>query len=117
MGRLLSREEILGAGDIQRERVAVPEWGEGGEVLVSGLSAADQLEMAQYSLDGADGQRESLELMIKIPARCIVDADGQRVFSDDDVALLGQKSRAPLQRIMETAMRLSALDVEESKKG
>lgn len=118
MGRLLTRDEILRANDLIVERVPVPEWGENAEVLVRGLSAADQLEMASVSFDGQDAERsDTLKLMIKIPARCIVDENGRRLFTDDDIDALGEKSRTALQRIMETAMRLSDLEVDAAKKG
>jgi hypothetical protein len=49
----------------------------------------------------------------------IVDEEGNRLFSDADVKLLGQKSAAALDKLFEVAQKLSGLkdeDVEELAK-
>jgi hypothetical protein len=52
----------------------------------------------------------------KLVARTVVDADGEPVFSQQDVAALGELSAAALDRVFEVASRLSGLnekDLEE----
>lgn len=120
--RILTRADILGADDLPRERVDVPEWG--GSVYVRTMTGAerDQFEAAMYEVQGA-GYAASRDYLInfraKFAALCIVDENGNRLFSDDDVVVLGQKSVAALQRVLTVAQRLNALteaDVEALRK-
>src|SRR5260221_673414 len=52
----------------------------------------------------------------KIVARCVVDDDGNRLFSDADVTALGEKSGAPIDRIFAVAARLSGMGEEDTEK-
>ena len=52
----------------------------------------------------------------KLCAMCIVDEDGARLFSDEDIDALGEKSAAPLDRIFGVAMRLSGLGTKDVDK-
>jgi hypothetical protein len=119
MPRILSRDEILAANDLPTEEVPTPEWFEDGAVLVRALSAAEWIAVGRQTMhkDGATDDESMLDLMIKIPALCIVDAHGQRLFTDADLDALGKKNPLPLKRIMDTVQRLSNLDGDEAKKG
>ena len=115
----LTRDQILQAKDIQTEEVAVPEWG--GAVLVRGLTGEerDGYEASIMSLRGTDAQLNLRNARAKLVVKSVVDADGARLFSDQDVAALSNKSAAALQRVFEVAQRLSGLtanDVEELTK-
>lgn len=121
---MLTREEILAAVDLAREVVAVPEWG--GEVLVQGLSGAerDAFEGSVVMFGNTNGRTGAPamnmdNLRAKLAARCIVDETGRRLFEDEDITALGAKSAIALQRVFETAQRLSGLtqaDVDELAK-
>lgn len=115
-GSLLSRDAILGASDIPRETVAVPEWG--GSVIVAGLTGTerDALEAAMLEQKGRDQRVNLANFRAKLISRAVVDADGKRLFSDADAVALGRKSALALQRVFTVAQRLSGLapdDVEE----
>lgn len=111
--RLLTREAILGASDIQTEEVEVPEWG--GAVLVRGLSAKEtnRLGVASSVRAQADQAGAAERFPIDLVALAIVDEDGHRLFADADVEALGQKSGAALMRVFVVAQRLSGLDSAE----
>lgn len=113
---LLSREQILGAADLASEIVDCPEWG--GQVRVRALSAADRLEIARRVMgeNGEPDDKRALDLSIIIPAWCIIDENGQRLFGEADVQALGEKSGVPLQRITEAVQRLSGMDTAATKK-
>lgn len=119
---LLTREAILTADDLQVEVVEVPEWG--GTVRVRGLTGAERDAFEASVIDLASNGRRApvmnlVNLRAKLAARCIVDEQGIRLFSDADIAALGQKSAHALQRVFEAAQRLSGLtkeDVEELEK-
>lgn len=113
---LLSREAILGASDIKTEDVKVPEWG--GVVRVKGLTAAqrDVFESEVVSMRGKSVNINMAGIRAKIASMAIVDADGNRLFTEKDVAALGEKSGAALDRVFDVATRLSGIgesDVEE----
>lgn len=104
---MLTREQILGANDLVFEDVEVPEWG--GMVRVRCLTAAerDAFEAAIMRQTASGVQVEMTNLRAKLCAMTIVDEAGNRLFSDEDAKLLGQKSAAALQRVFDVAMRLS----------
>lgn len=117
---LLTREMILAMGDLPRESVAVMDW-DGGEVLVQGLTAAqrDKFEADSMTQQGKDFKLNMRNIRARLVALCVVDENGQRIFSDSDVQALGQKSARALARVFEVAQRLSGLtneDVEELAK-
>jgi hypothetical protein len=110
----LSRDDIAKASDIKSEDVPVPEWG--GTVLVRGLSGAERDNyIASLSRQvGTKVHRNPANATAKLVALCVVDDDGKRLFPEpQDVALLGRKSGAALDRVFEVAARLSGLSGED----
>lgn len=117
---LLTRDAILNAQDLRYQIVEVPEWG--GDVRVRGLSARERLDIIK-SITDADGKvdtAKSVDLQIKVPFLCMVDDTGARLFTDvADVARLGEKSTAALDRVFDAARKLSGLSddaLEQQKK-
>lgn len=119
MTRYLKRDDILRADDLRYVDVEVPEWG--GVVRVRTLTGT---ERSQYQASvfefGADGKsvRYVLEYAdLKLAALSLVDPEtGERMFSLEEIEVLGRKSAQALDRVVEAARRLSALtarDVEE----
>jgi hypothetical protein len=113
---MLTAEQILAADDIRPETVEVPEWG--GSVLVWPLTGAerDELELTTIEGKGRNAQVNLRNFRAKLVVRTVRDADGRRIFTDDQAAALGSKSAAALERIADVARRLSGLseaDVEE----
>jgi hypothetical protein len=110
----LSRDDILAAYDITTEEVSVPEWG--GNVLVRGLTGAerDALE-AQIVRANRDGSTsvDTRNLRARLVALSVVNEDGDRIFGDEDVDALGEKSAAALDRVFAVAQRLSGLADED----
>lgn len=116
MSKMLTREAILQAQDLPYEDVEVPEWR--GIVRVRGLTGAerDAFEQSIVEQRGKNTRMNLRNIRAKLVALCCVDEQGNRIFTDDDVELLGKKSAAALNRIFEVAQRLSGLrpeDVEE----
>src|SRR5258708_17507021 len=123
----LSKDDILKAEDRTPVEVECPEWG--GSVLVRGMTGKerDQFEVSRVEESsqavqvqrGRAGGRPSgpnlVNMRAKIVARCVVDDDGQRMFSDADVVALGEKSGAAIDRIFTVASRLSGMSEEDKK--
>lgn len=111
---MLTREQILAAKPKTRT-VNIPELG--GEITIRGLTAheRDRYEIAIYSLDSAAKDQHRGMLL----ALSIVDANGNRMFGDDDAVALGNLPAAVVNRAFGVAQRLSGLtasDLDELKK-
>jgi hypothetical protein len=109
----LTREGILAISDIQRETVDVPEWK--GTVLVQGLTGDERDDFEATCVQGR-GRKTEVNLRnfrAKLVVRACRDAEGQRLFGDDDAPALGRKSAAAINRVFEVAARLSGLTEED----
>lgn len=118
---LLTRDQILGAEDRKYEDIHVPEWG--GTVRVRALSGVerDAYEAGIVQLRGDGTRRFTLQnARARLAALSICDVEGNRVFTEQDVQALGEKSAAALERVFDAARRLSGLsdeDVQELTEG
>lgn len=117
---LLSREDIIGSDDRKTQDVAVPEWG--GDVRVKALSGAerDAYELSLVIVTGNTATTKLDNVRAKLVAYSCVDEEGNRLFSEEDIVALGEKSAAALQRVFDVARKLSGLtdeDVEELAEG
>lgn len=110
---ILSKSEILSAPDIHKELVSVPEWG--GDVYVRGLTGEErgQYEKSILTIRGKDQSINLAHIRAKLASLSICDEDGKRLFTDEDVKALDQKSAAALERVFNVAMRLSGLGAED----
>jgi len=116
MTTVLSRDEILNKDDIQQENVSVPEWD--GDVIVRGLNGydRDRYEESMVERRGKSFSTNLENIRARLVSLCVVDAEGKRIFADEDIPALGKKSGAALERVFEVARKLSGLrneDIEE----
>ncbi len=111
--KTLTRDEILGADDLNTESVDVPEWG--GTVFVRELTGSerDTWEASVVKTNGTKVTIDSRNMRAKLVALCVVDADGKRVFTEKDAIKLGAKSAAALDRVVDAARRLSRIGEDE----
>ena len=115
---LLNRETILQASDLKTEQVAVPEWG--GDVLVSTMTgeARDAWEASLVIRKPGKAEANLSNVRARLAAATLVDETGARMFTQDDIEMLGAKSSAALDRVCKVAQRLNGLgdqDLEELK--
>ena len=104
----LSRDQILGADDLGLVEVSVPEWGGSVSLRVMRGHERDAFEVRMSAEDRAN-------VRARLAALSIVDEAGVRLFSDDDIEALGEKSASALNRVFERAMSLNGFtdaDVE-----
>ncbi len=117
----LTRDQILNIKDRKTEIVDVSEWW-GGEVMVGSLSAFDRdnFEASIVSQKGKDSAANMVNFRAKLVAKTVIDPETlERLFSDKDIQLLGQKNAAPIDKIFAVAQKLSGIgrqDVEEMTK-
>jgi hypothetical protein len=103
------RAAISSADDLPREPVDVPWIDE--KVYIRGLSADEKDEW--YARNMPDGEfRWRSGLTSSLLVKTLVTEDGERIFDDEDAAMLGRKSATVLSELMTVAMRLSGLSEE-----
>lgn len=120
---LLGKDALLQAASsaqLPREQVNVPELG--GFVIVQGMSGAQRDAWERSLVVMRRGQRRDINvenIRARLAVRCLIDEDGRRLFDDTDAGALGNLRADVLQRIFETAQKLSGVsdgDIDELKK-
>ena len=106
--RLLTRAELDAAEDIEYRVVHIPEWG--GSIRLRALTGSDRdsYDAESWRLSQA-GAGPIADFRVRRVARAIVDADGKRLYSDKDVAALGKRSGAVLDRLDDIVSEMSGL--------
>jgi len=111
----MTKDEILGADDLQKQFVDVPEWG--GGVWVRNLMGNKRDAFEALVLARKTGEALMAGgLRAQFCAWTICDEDGGLLFSEDDVEKLGQKSGVALDRVFTVAHELNQMapdDIEE----
>lgn len=115
---MLSRDEILGADDLHREEVQVPEWK--GAVWVRVMAGVERDWLDAASLND-QGEVKSVQDRLanyrgRLVALCACDEQGTSLFTLPDAEGLGRKAAKALDRIVDVAQRLNAMttaDVEQ----
>jgi hypothetical protein len=113
------REEILGMNDLKREDIDVPEWGETGKKLaVRELNGEERMQMYDACME--DGKFNAKLMPFVLATLSLIDRwTGERIFRLEDWTALKGKNGMVIERISDTAMRLSglrALDTESAEK-
>lgn len=104
-----TREQLLVKQERRIERVDLPEFGEDAYVMVHGMNAREKIEYeaslmtSRFEMD-VGKQKTQKERMIICCAR---DDDGDRIFTDDDVAALGEWPVDPFNRVFDKALYLT----------
>ena len=116
---LLSKTAILAANDLKSEDIEVPEWG--GAVRVRSFTGRerDAFEASMVRGEGRDRKVDLTNMRARLVGLTVIDETGQRLFTDEEVDLLGAKSGAALDRVFAVAQKLNGLsgaDVEELSK-
>lgn len=118
--KILTRQDIVAAQDIETETVDVPEWD--GAVIVRMMSGADRDRFEQsLTTVRADGRREAnlTNMRSKLVAMCLIDEEGRALFGPDEIDDLAKKSAAAIERVFIVAQRLNGLapdDIGEARK-
>ncbi len=109
---MLTKEQILEVDDLVTEVVAVPEWG--GDVLVRTLPGYDRDRFEQQVVGLGSGEIVE-NLRARLVAKCLVDDEGNLLFEESDVVLLGKKSSKALDAVFAVCQRLCGLREEDVK--
>lgn len=108
----LTRDQVLSASDLQKERVEVPEWK--GFVWVRGLTALERDRYDESLLKRVKGRTvvDAAGARAKLVALTVTNEAGEQLFTDRDVDALNAKSAAPIDRLFTVAQRLSGITEE-----
>jgi len=104
------RETILAAQDRKKIEVEVPEWG--AKVFIQSSSPAERDAIEQYILK-SQKSNAPINGRALVAALIIVDENGKRVFSDDDVPALADKSAIAMERIFDAYVKINGLSKSE----
>jgi len=102
----LTKEQIIGANDLTKEEVDVPEWG--GSVIVRTMTGTER-DRFEATIIGKDQSNFRAALL----SLCLIDDKGQRLF--DNPVELGKKSAAILDRLLGVANRLNGIGKREEE--
>lgn len=102
------RERILEKDDRQSELIEVPQWGE--KLKVVGMSAKERARLLRRITDTETGEMD-IELMypLLIIATAHDPDSGEKVFTEDDIDALNDKSGGALEVLGSAASRLSGM--------
>jgi hypothetical protein len=113
----LSKDDILGADDLPKQEVSVPEWG--GHVWVRTMTGTARDDFEAKMLGDGTKARNLENIRARMAALTVCDDTGERLFTDADIEALGGKSCAALDRILAVAQELNHFgdkDVEDLAK-
>lgn len=111
MSKILRRDDILNVKDIKTELVEVPEWG--GSVYVRGLTAKEADIIQDSMIVNRNSKHPGVsmkDLRASFCAACVVDEQGNKLFTAKDIIALGEKSISALEKIHSVAEKLSNVD-------
>lgn len=108
----LTREQILQAPDIRTEILHIEEWG--GDVWVKSMSGTERDRFEASILDMKTKQTVKLEnIRAKLCSCTLCDEEGNLLFTEKDVELLGKKNANALSKVFMLAKALSGIGEEE----
>lgn len=110
---LLTRAAILDSRDIPTQDVEVPEWG--GTVRVRAMSFSERAELIRRKQAGENHDATGAWLV----AQLVVDEQGGKLFTEDDVVALSGKQWRAVDRVVTAILEVNRLDearVEEAAK-
>ena len=111
---ILTKSQILAANDkkmIEVDLSADGEWG--GSVMIRVMSGS---ERDRFESDFVGGNKSVENVRAKLVAKCVCDSEGVRLFSEEEVPQLGEKSAAVLDKLFSACMkhnRFTKEDVDE----
>jgi hypothetical protein len=112
---MLTRDQLLSdaARALPREIVRVPELG--GDVIVQGMSgtARDAWEAGLIKGKGKKREVNTLNMRAKLVQACCVTEDGAPMFAPEDIPAIGAMRADILDRLFDSAKRLSGLTDED----
>lgn len=117
----ITRDQFLAPAAVPVEKVLLPELGDGAYVNVHGMTAKERgvFERQFQTKAGKTNQRRTQEVRERLIVACCRDDNGQPIFTDDDVEVIGNQQAAMCERIVNVAMTICGMrdaDIEDLAK-
>ena len=112
---MLTKEQILDSKCKNFFEMVVPEWGGSVNVKIMSGRERDKFEQDIMERKGKEITVNMENYRARLCAICICDEEGRRIFSDKDVALLGEKEGNVLDRIFKFAQKINGLSEKETE--
>lgn len=110
-------QALLDTDDLPKTEVQIPEWGLGGEgqpkAFIRTMSGAERDAYEASNLRPGEGGKLQVtfeNISARLVARCLVDAEGQRIVPDEHIDKLGKKSAKVLNRLYRVAQQVNGLN-------
>lgn len=113
---VLGRDAILARKSVPLKQKRVEAFG--GTVIVQEMRAREK-DAYEQSMVAGRGKNQSVNITngrAKLVVLSVVDEAGARIFTDEDIASLGELPVADIDRICEAAQEMSAVSDEDIKK-
>ena len=113
--KILGRDEILRADDLDYRDVPVPEWGAdvGVRIRAGTGEERDAYDIEIIELNESGARAKLKRLRVKLLARAIVDEAGNRIFSEADLEALDKKNARVSWRLFKIAQSLWGISKED----
>lgn len=114
MSTFLTADQILAADDIKTKVVEVPEWG--GSVIIKTMTGTerDKFEAESVKTKGGKQEQNFDNFRARLVAAATVDENGVLLFQNrHQIALLGKKSVAALQRLFNEIQELNGISDDD----
>ena len=110
------KEDILSSDDLPLVAVPTPEW-KVTTVWIRTMSAAerDAFEASNIVRRGKQRDTNFANIRARFVALCACDERGERIFSDADAGMLGNKSAAVLDRLFDAAQKANGVTEDDVK--
>jgi hypothetical protein len=105
---ILNKDQILAAQDLQRETIAVPEWG--GEVIIQQLSAEQSEALVKSNNENSEN------FAVALLALSLIDESGAPLFTTDSITDLKHKSAVVIANLVKVCTKINGLDAETAAK-
>ena len=110
--KFLTKEQFIRGTHLKTETINIPEFGENYYIKVTELTAYDRDQFENWMLKNKDN-RDYQNFRARLASMTIVDEQGNRLFSQDDIEQLGKVSASILDRICDIAQKLSGMKKED----
>lgn len=116
---MLTREQLLQKRSRPVKEIHVE--GLGGSVLIQGLTTSERSHF-EASLQNKKGKVDRSKVLMvreRLIVRCVVDANGKQLLTDDDMPLLSEQPAAIMEQIFNACQELSGFsdqDIESLEK-
>lgn len=98
------RDQVLSTTDLTTKEIKVPEWGT--SIKLREMSGVERDAWEDFANGRrVDGKLQNLRALVV--ARFALNADGERIFSDDDIQRLGTMGGKALDRIFQAFSKLN----------